>query len=572
MSDAPSLGSGAEGSSNAPQRIAVPRILFAVIRPFREFFRTQAAGGVILIAATVAALVWANSPQAEAYESFLHVPVTLAFGSYGLTWPLHHWINDALMSVFFLVAGMEIKRELLVGELRTLRRATLPLAAALGGMIVPAAIHASINWGTPAQGGWGIPMATDIAFALGCVALVARRVPSSLVVFLMALAIFDDLGAIVVIALFYGQSVDLSALGVAVAITVILVAMLRVGVTQVWPYGIMGVALWLAVLKSGVHATIAGVVLGLTIPARGQKRPSEVLGDLDVAIARLRRTKEADLDASGPLGALERHLEAVQPPLDRLVHGLHPWVAFLIVPLFAVANAGVSVASGLAESVESRAALGVALGLLFGKPIGIFAATWLSVRTGLAPKPSGASWAQVFGVAVLAGIGFTMSIFVAGLAFADRPDLQDHSKVGIFLGSLICAVAGLGLLKAVGQEREIGAAEPDLPIDELPRFAEGYRLEPWVATDGFLGKSLRELDLRRRYHVSVVGIYRSGRGSVADRGLEPVDADYRFEQGDTLLLVGRGSDVSQLIEEATPKSARPGDDRSPFPSDPPRAP
>ncbi len=550
---------------------AVPQLLFAVIRPFREFFRTQAAGGVVLIVATLAALVWANSPEAEVYEQFLHVPVTLSFGAHGLSWPLHHWINDALMSVFFLVAGMEIKRELLVGELRTFRRATLPLAAALGGMVVPALIHASINRGTAAEGGWGIPMATDIAFALGCVALVARRVPSSLVVFLMALAIFDDLGAIVVIALFYGQGVDWAALGAAVSITIILVAMLKVGVTQVWPYGVVGVALWIAVLKSGVHATIAGVVLGLTIPARARKRPSEVLGDLDMAIARIRRAKEADVDASGPLGAIERHLEAVQPPLDRLVHGLHPWVAFLIVPLFAVANAGVSVAAGLGESVRSHAALGVALGLLLGKPIGIFGATWICVRTGLAPKPSGATWAQVFGVAVLAGIGFTMSIFVASLAFADRADLQDQSKVGIFLGSFVCAIAGLGLLRAVGRERETGAAEPDLRIDELPRFAEGYRLEPWTASARFVGKTLRELDIRRRYRVSVVGIYPAGRSSLADRALEPVDPDYRFAEGDTLLLVGHSPDVSRLIEEATP-NAGPSGTRGSLATDPPPPP
>ncbi|MCS6901634.1 MAG: Na+/H+ antiporter NhaA, partial [Myxococcales bacterium] len=406
-----------EDTSTTPSR-TVPRLLFAVVRPFRQFFRTEAASGITLMAMTAIALLWANSRFGKSYEGLLHLPVTFSMGQQGLSWPLHHWINDALMSVFFLVVGMEIKRELLVGELRTVRQATLPALAALGGMLVPAAIHLTFNRGSIGQPGWGVPMATDIAFALGCLALVANRVPSSLVVFLMALAIFDDLGAILVIAFFYGGKIHPEALLVAGGITGLLMLMARLRVTLLWPFLVLGVALWGAVLKSGIHATIAGVILGLCIPARGARRPTEVLEDLDRAVTRLRiSARGRDLDAAGPLGAIERHLAAVQPPLDRMVRSLHPWVAFGIVPLFALANAGVAIHGNIRELALSPVALGASLGLSLGKPLGIFGVTWLAVTLRLAPRPTGATWIQLLGVSVLAGIGFTMSIFVATLAF-----------------------------------------------------------------------------------------------------------------------------------------------------------
>jgi NhaA family Na+:H+ antiporter len=533
----------------------VPRLLFAVVRPFRRFFRTEAASGITLMVVTVVALLWANSRFAASYEGLLHLPVTFSMGGQGLSWPLHHWINDALMSVFFLVVGMEIKRELLVGELRTVRQATLPALAALGGMLVPAAIHFAFNRGGAGQPGWGVPMATDIAFALGCLALVSSRVPSSLVVFLMALAIFDDLGAILVIAFFYGGKIHAGALLTAGGITGVLVLMARLRVTLLWPFLVLGVALWGAVLKSGIHATIAGVILGLCIPAQGARRPTEVLEDLDRAVTRLRHSaRSRDLDAAGPLGAIERHLEAVQPPLDRIVHGLHPWVAFGIVPIFALANAGVAIHGNIADLALSPPALGASLGLFLGKPTGIFGITWLAVKLGLAPRPTGSTWPQLFGVSVLAGIGFTMSIFVATLAFPGDHGLQDASKVGVFLGSAASVAAGLFILSTMGEKQETKAADEDIEIRlDLPRFAEGFRVEPWVAQGRLVGRSLLELDLRNRCGISVLGIHRGGRDS--GRGLEPVGAAYKVNEGDTLLLVGSEEDIERFLDlSINPKS------------------
>ncbi len=536
----------------ADPRTLVPRLFLAVVRPFRQFFRLQAAGGITLVLNTVLALWWANSRFAESYQDLLHTTVNLSFAHYGLAWPLHHFTNDALMSVFFLVVGMEIKRELLVGELRTVRRALLPALAALGGMLVPAAIHFAFNRGTPAQPGWGIPMATDIAFALGCLALVSSRVPSSLVVFLMALAIFDDLGAIVVIALFYGSGVKLGALALALGITLVLVAMLKLGVTRVWPYVVLGIPLWVATLESGIHATIAGVVLGLCIPARSARRPSEVLAELERAVTRLRRSKESELDASGPLAALERHLESMQPPLDRMVHGLHPWVAFGIVPVFVICNAGVQLSGDLGAIAFSSPALGVALGLLVGKTVGVFGVTWLAVRTGLAPKPTGASFQQIFGVSILAGIGFTMSIFVATLAYPGQDELLSSAKVGIFAGSLLSVMLGLSVLIWVGKRtlaHQQAEPEDDLAVDlSVPQFAEGFLVEPWVARGDLVGKTLAQAELRSRLGLSVLGVHPGGRGSVVDRGLLPVGPDYVIAQGDTLLLVGAREAVERLVK------------------------
>ncbi len=345
------------------------------------------------------------------------------------------------MTFFFFVVGMEIKRELVKGELRTFARAALPAIAALGGMVVPAAIYHAVARGTAAQPGWGIPMATDIAFALGCMALIRTRVPASLFVFLTALAIFDDLGAIVVIAVFYGGSIDLVALGAAGALTLTLVALSRGGVQRALPYALLGVALWMALLKSGLHATLAGVILGLTIPAEAPRTSGDVLDDLDAALDSLRRAVRTQGTDNTALAAIERHLESVQAPLDRFVHGLHGAVAFGVVPVFAIANAGISLSGG--ASLTSPASMGSFLGLVIGKPVGVFGATWLAVRTGLAPKPTGASWREVWGVAMLSGIGFTMSLFVDALAFGGNQPLEDGAKVGVLVGSVVSAVAGM---------------------------------------------------------------------------------------------------------------------------------
>ncbi|NUO51722.1 MAG: Na+/H+ antiporter NhaA [Polyangiaceae bacterium] len=553
-------------SVHAPEPVQpafAPRFLLAVARPFRQFFRTEAAGGIVLIAATVFALAWANSSWASSYEGLLETPVALTIGARGITWPLSHWINDALMTIFFLVVGMEIKRELQVGELRTVARAMLPAIAALGGMLVPAGIYFALNRGTEGHPGWGIPMATDIAFALGCLALVSRRVPSSLVVYLMALAIFDDLGAIVVIALFYGGKLHLGALGVAAALSALLFLMQRMRVVTVTPYLLVGVALWLATLESGIHATISGVILGLSIPSRAARRPSEVLSDIERAVRKLRRNKDAVLDAAGPIAALERHLESVQPPLDRMVHGLHGVVAFTIVPLFAVANAGVHVGSA-ADVATSRVSVGVFLGLLLGKPIGVFGATWLAVRLGVAPRPSRASWMQLFGVSVLAGIGFTMSIFVATLAFGSHPELASSAKVGIFAASFVAAVAGLVILRFSGERDQRAEKAEELDVfDEVPAFAEGFIVEPWVASERFHGKTLADAGLRKQFGVTAIGHIPGGRGSRAEHGLVPVGADYVMTKDDTLLLVGDRTTLDRFLDHANGAEGAPSDEPSP---------
>jgi NhaA family Na+:H+ antiporter len=343
---------------------------------------------------------------------------------------------------------MEIKRELVVGELRTFRRAVLPAIAALGGMVVPAGLYALMNHGRPGAAGWGIPMATDIAFALGCIAIVGNRVATSLGVFLTALAIFDDLGAILVIAVFYGHSLNIPAALIAAALIVLLIAMNRFGAANPWAYGSVGVALWMAVLHSGLHATLAGVILGLCIPGRSSQAPRAVLSALATELHTLCKIEDDSEAEEAAVAALERHLEAVQPPLPRIVHGLHGLVAFVIVPLFALANAGVSVKATSFTDLLSSVSLGVAVGLFVGKQVGIFAFTAAAIRLGISPKPQESTWRQLYGVAILGGIGFTMSLFVSGLAFSEGGLLAEQARLGILLGSGVSALVGLALLGA----------------------------------------------------------------------------------------------------------------------------
>lgn len=426
-------------------------MLVVVIRPFQAFLRTSSAGGIALLAATVLAMAWANSRFEASHHGIFEGRATLGIYGHELDWPVHAWINDAAMAVFFFLVGMEIKRELVVGELRTFRRALLPAIAALGGMIVPAAIYAFVNRGGPGAPGWGIPMATDIAFALGCIAVVKGRVAPSLSVFLTALAIFDDLGAILVIAVFYGQGVQLGYLAAAFAVALLLLILNRAHVRTPWAYAIVGVVLWYVVLRSGIHATIAGVVAGLAIPARAERHPKETVEDLEAELARLRVAyceQGDDDEGNAALRAIEAHLERMQPPLNRLTHGLHAPVAFGIVPLFALANAGISFAhTGKAELV-SPVAVGVALGLVLGKPIGVFLFTYLAVKLRLGPMPEGATHRQVLGIAILAGIGFTMSLFISSLAFAEHPPLVEAAKIGILAGSTVSALVGIALLRS----------------------------------------------------------------------------------------------------------------------------
>jgi NhaA family Na+:H+ antiporter len=424
-----------------------PGALFkVVVRPLQEFFELEAASGILLLCAAAAALVWANSPLRDSYTAIFEAPVAIGVGASQVRFTFHHLINDGLMAIFFFAVGMEIKRELVVGELRTPSRALLPLVAAVGGMVVPAAIYVLLNRGGSGLVGWAIPMATDIAFCIGCLSLLKSRVPYALMVFLTALAIFDDMGGILVIALFYGSGLHASWLLGALAITGALFALNRMQVGNGLAYAVGGVALWYTLHHGGIHATIAGVILGMMIPARASRPAQEVLTELHAHTTRLvREPREEDL-GNAELLAIEERLEELEPPLNRFLHLLHPYVAFLIMPLFALANSGVSLGGIGLEALTNRVSLGAALGLFFGKQLGIFLFTLLALRLRLAPMPGGASLGKLYGVAVIAGIGFTVALFIAGLAFPD-PGLLDQAKIGILLGSLASGVVGCLILR-----------------------------------------------------------------------------------------------------------------------------
>jgi len=375
---------------------------------FTRFFQLEAASGLLLIAAAALALIVNNSPLSHYYTAFLDVPVAVQIGALQIAKPSLLWINDGLMALFFLLIGLEVKRELLEGQLSKPSQVVLPGAAAIGGMVVPALIYWFINKDYPdALGGWAIPMATDIAFALGVLALLGKRVPVSLKLFLMTLAIIDDLGAIIVIAVFYSSELSGVSLLLAAACLIVLIAMNRMGVIKVAPYMIVGLILWVCVLKSGVHATLAGVTLAFCIPLR---------------------TKNSETS-----------------PLMSIEHALHPWVAYAILPLFAFANAGVSLAGVSMHSFVSHVPMGIAAGLLIGKTLGVFGLTWIAIKTGMAALPAGANWGQVFGVAILCGIGFTMSLFVGSLAFVAGSDYVGMDRMGILTGSILAALIGYGV-------------------------------------------------------------------------------------------------------------------------------
>lgn len=375
------------------------------------FFHHEAAGGLLLVVAALVALLASNSPLAWLYDGFLHTPVGIRVGDLALDKSLLHWINDGLMAIFFFLVGLEIKRELLQGELSTFGQAVLPAVAAVGGMVAPAVIYVAINTGDPvALRGWAIPTATDIAFAVGVLALLGPRIPSSLKIFLLALAIIDDLGAIIIIALFYTDNLSLVSLTLACAGLAVLAVLNTRGVTRLAPYLLTGIFIWVCVLKSGVHATLAGVAVALAIPL----------------------TNKADGEPS---------------LLEQLEESLHPWVAFAVLPLFAFANAGVSLQGLSLENLLEPIPLGIAAGLFAGKAIGIFGATWIAVMGGLAGKPDGATWLQILGVALLGGIGFTMSLFIGMLAFPN-PAEAASLRLGVLTGSLLSAVAGYLILTA----------------------------------------------------------------------------------------------------------------------------
>jgi Na+:H+ antiporter, NhaA family len=418
-----------------------------LVRPFQEFSARQTSGGILLLLSTLAALLWANSPWSASYFALWHTPVTIGFGEFTFSRDLHFWVDDALMALFFFVVGLEIKRELLVGELASPRQAALPIVAAIGGVLVPAVIYSALNAGGPGARGWGIPMATDIAFVIGVTALLGPRVPMSLKVFLTALAIVDDIAAVLVIALFYTAQIAWGALGVAAICVCALIAANRLAVRHPLPYALLGLLLWAAVLKSGVHPTVAGVLLAMTIPSRTELNPNEFLLRSRAVLDHFERTAQSektvmnDEEQQAAIETLEDSCEQVQPPLHRLEQDLHPWVTFFIMPVFALANAGVAFDGNVFTSLLQPVPLGVVLGLLLGKPIGITLASWLAVRTRLGALPAGINWFHIHGASWLGGIGFTMSIFVAGLAFQDEA-LLNTAKLGIFTASLLAGIAG----------------------------------------------------------------------------------------------------------------------------------
>ncbi len=440
-----------------------PRLFVAVVHPVQEFFRLEAASGIVLLACAVAALVWANA-DAASYHAVLDYPLRVGAGAFTAAFTVHALVNDGLMTVFFFVVGMEIKHELAAGELRSPGQALLPLVAALGGMALPALIYVAFNAGGPGSAGWGIPVATDIAFCIGVLTLLRSRVPHALVVFLTALAIFDDIGGILVIALFYGSGLHAPWLLGAAGVVGLLAAMSRAHVQRGLAYLAAGAALWFAFHEGGVHATIAGVVLGLAVPARARNRPGDVLAALGAHLAQLDRARESRDEglATDELLYLDERISELQAPLDRFVDRLHPWVAFGVMPIFALANAGVTLGGG-AAAWAGPVAVGTALGLLVGKAVGIFGFTLVAVRFGLARIPGDAGRAKLFGVATVGGIGFTVALFIASLAFPDAPALLDQAKIGVLAGSLAAGVAGALLLLRTRPVRARAVPAPEQP-------------------------------------------------------------------------------------------------------------
>jgi Na+:H+ antiporter, NhaA family len=418
-------------------------------RPFQQFFSTQAAGGTVLLLSAVSALLIANSPLSEEYHHFWQQHFALALNDDGLSLTLHHWVNDGLMAVFFLLVGLEIKRELIAGELASVRQAALPIAAAIGGMVVPAIVYLAFNSGTAGATGWAIPMATDIAFALGVLALIAPDAPTALKVFLAALAIVDDMGAVLVIVLFYTETLNATALGAGVSALIAMVILNRTGVRLLTPYLFCGCLLWYFIYQSGVHATIAGVLMAMTIPTRTRINAPQFSEKARALLDEFERSETGDylvLTSKGQqeaIFALERASEAVTEPLLRLEHALHSFSAFVVMPVFAFANAGLPITGTVPDLAVAGGAM---LGLLIGKPAGIVLGAAAAVRLRYAALPPGVSWKMLHACAWLGGIGFTMSLFVATLAF-ESPAMLDAAKSGVLAGSLIAGLVAATLMR-----------------------------------------------------------------------------------------------------------------------------
>ncbi len=418
---------------------------------FDRFFHSEVSGSFVLMACTVVALVWANSPWSQSYADFTHVEVGVSWGGASLNMSLQHWINDALMAIFFFVVGLEVKREISIGQLSTLRKAALPVSAAVGGMLIPAAFYYAMNAGGPAEQGWGIPMATDIAFALGLLALFGSRAPIGLKVFLTALAIADDIGAVLVIAFFYTASLKFGALAVAGVFMLLIVGARAVGIRRSGIYLLLAVGVWLSVLTSGLHATIAGILVAMLVPIRAKIEPEQFMERARNRLAELESavlTRDSMVDDKAQLHALDDIHETTGdmiPPGIALEHRLHPVQAFLILPLFALFNAGVYLGGDALGQTTDPIAVGIILGLVLGKQIGVVGFSWLSIKSGLADLPDGVSWPHIWGASCLAGVGFTMSLFIAELAF-DDPIQIGKAKLGILEASLVAGALGYWIL------------------------------------------------------------------------------------------------------------------------------
>jgi NhaA family Na+:H+ antiporter len=423
-----------------------------ILKPIQRFLKVQASGGILLFIATVVALFWANSLYMESYHSLLKNIVSVGFDQYKIEKPLLIWINDGLMAIFFFLVGLEIKRELLIGELSTFKQAVLPIIAAIGGMIVPAVIYLYFNQGTASQNGWGIPMATDIAFSLGVVSLLGKKVPFALKVFLTAFAIIDDIGAVIIIAFFYTYSISITALIVGGSFFLILILSNILHVRSPFVYILFGIGMWIAFLKSGVHPTIAGVLIAFTIPAKARinsneflKRSKGVLDELEKSQVHGERVRTTG-ELNSAIFDLEDSSEKVLAPAHRIEHNLHPLVAYFIMPVFAFANAGITIEGDFINSLINPVTLGILAGLFFGKQIGIFVFSWVACKIRLASLPENISWKQMYGIGLIGGIGFTMSLFIAALAFGES-DLIINAKTGILLASLFSGVAGYLILR-----------------------------------------------------------------------------------------------------------------------------
>ncbi|MEM1095751.1 MAG: Na+/H+ antiporter NhaA [Bacteroidota bacterium] len=421
-----------------------------LVRSFQKFIRAEAAGGILLLLSAVVALIWANSALSASYFALWETMVTVGFGSLVINKPLLLWVNDGLMAIFFFLIGLEIKREVLAGELSSPKKAAMALAGAVGGMVVPAGFYVALNWGGDGINGWAIPMATDIAFALGVLALMGKKAPLALKVFLTALAIVDDLGAVLVIAFFYTAKLSWTSLAVGGGFLLLLIAANRLGVRRTSVYVILGIGLWVAFLKSGVHATIAGVLLALTIPFSRKTDARSFLDSMTDLVGLFKKEQtngqaEPTAKQEAVLHKMEVQTRNLDAPLLRMEHALHGWIAFFIMPVFAMANAGVALGGGLGSAFGEPVTLGIIAGLFLGKQIGVFSFAWLAVKAGWAALPTGVSWKQVYGVSLLTGIGFTMSLFIAGLAF-DTAAMLDSAKIGILSASLLSGLAGWAVL------------------------------------------------------------------------------------------------------------------------------